>query len=377
MFTASDAKEVYNVKFYKSCRAGMVGHSIFRDFPLKYLKKEYRPKLALHVGTFLQFHAEGGLQTLLHHKPWLNTVIFMLGDNDLDAIDDTEEYYRDVTYTFMNSGQVLLTHGIRPFFVPFQNRNKPRRANYDDLRTRTNYQMADHFSRTFGYPAMVESLGYTNRTLAEDGIHLTNQDYLDVAREINTHLDRYRLTPFNRQRQLIRHETYLTRHREFEVDTELRDMGSNSDDRRTQMVGLERGDMRGLVEEFVDEARLLGEGITNEGMEEVSLAEEAMLLGEVVPTEGLEGAVGGSNDNGENGGNRQDSGLGFSLEQGTHGRGNTNGTQGEVSGHPDTTTEKADQNNNDTLGRGQRPRTRAYRRPYGRILGRGSKEKNE
>ena len=183
--------------------------------------------------------------------------------------------------------------------------------------------------------------------------------------------------PFNKQRQLVRHETYLTRHMEFEVDTELRDMGGNSDDRRAETVGLERGDMRVLVEELVDEARLLGEGISNEGIEEVSLAEEARLLGEAVPAEGLEGAVGWSNDNGENGGNRQDSGLGFSLEQGTHGRGNTNGTQGEISGHTDITTEKADQNNNETLGRGQRPRTRAYRRPYGRTLGRGGKEKNE
>ena len=42
-------------------------------------------------------------------------------------------------------------------------------------------------------PAMVESLGYTDRTLKEDGIHFTELDYLEVAREINLHLDRYRL----------------------------------------------------------------------------------------------------------------------------------------------------------------------------------------
>ena len=287
MFSASDARAVYSNEFYKTCRAGMVGHSIFRDFPLKQLKKEYRPKLSLYVGTFLQFHAEGGLQTLLHHRPWLNTVVFILGDNDLDDIDDTDEYYRDVTYTIMNSGRVLLNHGIRPFFVPIQNRTKPRRNNYDELRIRTNYQMADHFSRSFGYPAMVESLGYSNRTLVEDGIHLTAQDYLDVAREINKHLDRYRLMPFNRQRHLVRHETYLTRHMEFEEDTELRDMGGNGDDRRVEVVGLEQGDMRGLVEELVEEARLLGEGNANEGMEEISLAEEARLLGEVASAEDL------------------------------------------------------------------------------------------
>ena len=98
----------------------MVGHSIFRDFPLKYLKKEYRPKLSLYAGTFLQFHAEGGLQTLLHHRPWLNTVTFILGDNALDAIDDTDEYYRDVTYTIMNSGRVLLNYSIRPFLYRFR-----------------------------------------------------------------------------------------------------------------------------------------------------------------------------------------------------------------------------------------------------------------
>ena len=53
MFMASDAREVYGEDFYRTCRAGIVGHSICRDFPLIRLRKEYRPKLALYVGTFL------------------------------------------------------------------------------------------------------------------------------------------------------------------------------------------------------------------------------------------------------------------------------------------------------------------------------------
>ena len=97
------------------------------------LKTDYRPKLRLHFGTFLQFHAEGGLDTLIDHRPWLNTVIFLLGDNDLDNVDDTAEHHRDITFTIMNTGRVLVNYGIRPFFVPFQNKRRPRRDNYQEI----------------------------------------------------------------------------------------------------------------------------------------------------------------------------------------------------------------------------------------------------
>ena len=124
MFSASDARETYNQAFYRTSRVGMVGHSIFRDFPLNLLKKEYRPKIGLYVPTFLEFHGEGSLRTLISHRPWLNTAIFLLGDNDVDGPDDTERLYRDLTFVIMNTGRTLINYGIRPFFVPLQNRKK-------------------------------------------------------------------------------------------------------------------------------------------------------------------------------------------------------------------------------------------------------------
>ena len=351
-----------------------------------------------------------------------------LGDNDFDMIDDTDEFYRDVTFTIMNTGRTLLTYGIRPFFIPLQNRRRPRRDNYNDLRTQTNYQLADHFSRSFGYPAMVETLGYTNRTLCEDGIHFTERDYLEAAREINLHLDRYRLRPFDVQRPLIRHETYLATLADFEEEMELRNMGDVDGDGRAEVIELEQGAVGGVTEvgevkmitlgldntvdavnelvegarllgeraevggvvedgevemvtlgqdntvdavnELVEEARLLGErsaDIEGNSAETISLAEEARLLGEE-PTAGVaEGAVGWAGDSGEDGANGQVAGLGFRLVQDTHGRGSqeeqTNtGTQVRDT---DNSSSKADLNNNDSqeLGRGRRPRTRAYRRP--------------
>ena len=93
MISASDARETYSQAFYRTSRVGMVGHSIFRDFPLNQLKKEYRPKISVYAPTFLEFHAEGDLGTLITHRPWLNTALFILGDNGVDGPDDTDEFY--------------------------------------------------------------------------------------------------------------------------------------------------------------------------------------------------------------------------------------------------------------------------------------------
>ena len=145
MFFASDAREVYSAAFYHTCRAGLVGHSIARDFPLKYLKKDYRPKHSMHVDTFLRFHAEGGVWTLVNHCPWLNTAIFLLGDNDFDNIDTTIRHHRDITFAIMHTGRILMTYGIRTFFIPLQNRTRPRLDTYDEVRTLINKQLATHF----------------------------------------------------------------------------------------------------------------------------------------------------------------------------------------------------------------------------------------
>ena len=95
---------------------------------------------------------------------------------------------------------------------------------------------------------MVEALGYTNRTLIEDGIHFTRQDYQEAAREINTHLDRYRTKPQQVQRPLLMHTEFLATQAEFEKLMELREMGDIGDDGRVEMEGLEQGNVRDRVD---------------------------------------------------------------------------------------------------------------------------------
>ena len=92
--------------------------------------------------------------------------------------------------------------------------------------------------------------------------------------------------------------------------------------------------------------------------------------------------MGWAGDSGEDGANGQVAGFGFRLVQDTHGRGRAEGNSQEEQINTGTQvrdTDKIDLNNNDSQepGRGRRPRTRAYRRPYGRMLGRGGKVKNE
>ena len=117
-----------------------------------------------------------------------------------------------------------------------------------------NLQMAVHFSSALGYPAMVESLGYTDRTLKRDGVHFTEQDYLEVAREINLHLDRYRLGPIQPQRPLMKHTEYLTIQREYEELMGLWDQGGDSEIERG--AELEQDDIEDRVNEFVEGATL-------------------------------------------------------------------------------------------------------------------------
>ena len=243
---------------------------------------------------------------------------------------------------------------------------------------------------------MVEALAHTNRTLVEDGVHFTRQDYLEVAREINLHLDHYRTRPQQPQRPLLKHDEYLATQAEFEELMGLREMGNLVNVGRAEMAEAEQANIRERVNELVEGARLQEErrsdngkdGSVEEGILEqdnardlvddlaeeerlleernediwgvaegtISWADEARLLGEEVPAGGLaEGAMGGID--------------------GTHGEGATQRDQDNFNTQ-EGDTDKTDMNNNNS-GRGQGPRTRAYRRPYGRILGRGGKQKHE
>ena len=188
------------------------------------------------------------MDTLIDHIPWLNTVIFILGDNDFDNLDDTIRHHRDITFTIMNTGRVLVKYGIRPFFIPLQNRRRPRQDRYQEIRTKVNFQLATHFSSALGYPAMVESLGHSDRTLKPDGVHFTELDYLEVAREIDLHLERYRLGPIQPQRPLMQHAEYLAIQGEFEELMGLGEQGSDSEIERVERgAELEQGNIENRV----------------------------------------------------------------------------------------------------------------------------------
>ena len=141
---------------------------------------------------------------------------------------------------------------------------------------------------------------------------------------------------------------------------------------RVEVEVVEHGNLGDIAVELEEEERLLGEGNGDSweaGEGTISKEEEAVLLGEEVSVRGsAEGAVGG-----------EDSKVGTSQGAGkvqiTLGKGNT---QGEDT---DNAFDKTDQNNNDQgLGHRLRPMSRAHmsrahRRPFGRIIGRGGKMK--
>ena len=59
------------------------------------------------------------------------------------------------------------------------------------LRDRFNLQLTSHFENAYGYPAVIFPLTWTERELMPDGVHLTDRDYMEVATQINLHLDTY------------------------------------------------------------------------------------------------------------------------------------------------------------------------------------------
>ena len=159
-----------------------------------------------------KFQTDERVLHIIKHLPWLNTALFLIGENDLDSGDNDWRFYRDLIFAFMNIGRILLKYGIKVFFVPLQNRRQFRHTTidiYERRRDEINFQLSDHFNRNFGYPALISSLSYTDRTLTRDGVHFTQQDYQDVATEINLHLTRHRLSDMIPQSPLEKHEVYL------------------------------------------------------------------------------------------------------------------------------------------------------------------------
>ena len=144
-------------------------------------------------------------------------------------------------------------------------------------------------------------------------------------------------------------------------------ISDNGEEGRIDAEVVEQVNVGDMEDDMAEEERLLGEeNVDIWGIEDtIDWAEEARLLGEMDEIVGngqgteagglVEGAMGGSD--------------------GTHGEGTTQRAQ-DNSNTQEGDTDKTDMNNNKSV-RGQGPRTRAYRQPYGRTLGRGGKQKYE
>ena len=201
--------ELNNIKL------AMVGHSLLTHFPLDSLPPALQPLLTINAPNMLPFYVDGHYKKLLDHRPRLNTVIFIIGGNDIDSLDHTTEHLRDISHAFMRLAIILVQKGIKPFFLPIQPRTSPKyttKDRYIAVADKINHSLSEFFIRQLHYCALIDCQ-FGERSLRRDGIHFTQSDYSMVTSEIVEHLTHHldsSLPPLP-QLPLEKNEAFLAR----------------------------------------------------------------------------------------------------------------------------------------------------------------------
>ena len=120
----------------------------------------------------------------------VSKTIFIIGGNDLDDHDHTDEHLRDISFAFMKTARQINTRGIRTFFLPIHPRRTPRYAKVDRYHMeadKMSLAIGEYCERQFGYSAIIRD-NTTNRKFWRDGIHLDEVDYEDISKNITKHI---------------------------------------------------------------------------------------------------------------------------------------------------------------------------------------------
>ena len=120
METASDQQATTNTQ--ERIRVGMVGHSLLNRYPLNQFPYFINIILQIHVARIVTFFGEKRYREIVAHRPKLDAVIFILGGNDIDDHDHTDEHLRDISFSFLKTAKLINSKGIRTFFLPIHPR---------------------------------------------------------------------------------------------------------------------------------------------------------------------------------------------------------------------------------------------------------------
>lgn len=214
----------------KSISVGLVGHSILRQYPLNRFPTHFNISYQTHVSHITRFHSKQLYKEIISLKPKLDTVIFIIGGNDLDDMDTTEEHHRDISFAFMNTARRFNEANIRPFFLPIQPRRKPNNLsveNYNFLADKMTLSLAIYSERAFGYTAVIKD-DISNRGLKWDGIHLTKEDYKELNNHITTHISEHLYKAARAQTPLTKNRDYINQENIYRGHRTVRDINNNS-----------------------------------------------------------------------------------------------------------------------------------------------------
>ena len=212
------AEEYKEVEVKPTIRIGLVGHSLVRQYPTYMFPQHFDIQTIKYESQIKSFHSKQRYRELIEHTPHLDTVLFIIGGNDIDDQDHTEEHIRDITYTYMNTTHRLYKNNIRPYMLPIQPRKSPKHTTAIDYNHQAgiiNVSMSSYSKRMFGYDAMIPCL-FEDRQLKRDGIHLTARDYTTITKQITQHITTnidiapdITLLPVEKNRGFLREENRL------------------------------------------------------------------------------------------------------------------------------------------------------------------------
>ena len=201
----------------KNINVGMVGHSFLRRYPLNQFPNNFNISLQIQESHIKDFHGKASYREFINHSPKLHAVVFIIGGNDIDDEDSTDEHIRDISYSFMNSAIFLNQANIRTFFVPIHPRSRPGCTtveNYHMLADKMSLAVGVYMERTFGYSAMIRD-DTTDRKFIDDGIHITPEAYLSLTQNITQHVFEHIHTPARAQQPLAYNWEFLNQERTY------------------------------------------------------------------------------------------------------------------------------------------------------------------
>ena len=168
---------------------GIYGNSQAKHFPpcilnsnkAYLIKKVYIPRLELEEKL-------NGLQEIINTTPKLQAVILFTGGNDIDRPDTKGTHEATIIKHFQHIIDTLHKHKIAAFIIPIQERkitNTLKPDTYNALTFHCNIAL-HNMTKNYGYRVMIQQPREPLQ-LRKDGVHLTDRDYIIIAKAISNH----------------------------------------------------------------------------------------------------------------------------------------------------------------------------------------------